>query len=56
MIYYGVNPFHFWCGVLTTIVLEYLAFMVAYVVLKIKVRRLKKKLKKMEDAHADNHD
>lgn len=48
MIYYGVNPYHFWCGVATTLILEYLAFMVCYVVLKIKVRRMKKKLEKLE--------
>ena len=47
MIYYGVNPYHFWCGVVTTLILEYLAFLVAKLVLRIRIRRLKKKLKDM---------
>lgn len=50
MIYYGVNHIHFWFGVLATLLVEYIALVVVYVVLKIKVKRLKKKLGEIENA------
>lgn len=53
MITYGVNAMYFYCGIVATLLVEYIVLSIVLLVLKRKTKRLKKELKDLEGMNQD---